>query len=62
MDFELIFADILAATDKALLLEIEGEEFWVPRSQIEDGHLFTEFCNDTEFQIKTWFCKKEGLI
>jgi hypothetical protein len=31
------FVEIIAATDMAVLVEIEGSEEWIPRSQIEDG-------------------------
>jgi len=38
MPKKLIFVDaIKAATEKAVLLEIEDDEYWCPRSLIEDG-------------------------
>ncbi len=69
MEYELIFIDaVKAATDAALLLEIEGDEYWCPRSVITDGteyefdKLEADFGDTSdEFYIKRWWLEKQGL-
>lgn len=62
--YELIFAELIASTDKAVLISPERtrDELWVPRSVIECGGTITEEGYESELYIKTWFCKKHGLI
>ena len=61
-NFELIFAEILAVTKKAVQLDVDGVEFWVPRSVIQDGNRLSEFSTEDEFWVQHWFCVKEGLV
>lgn len=50
-------------TDKALLVEIEGEEYWIPKSHIadesevkdEDEH------NEGTLVISAWIAREKGL-
>jgi len=52
---------IVRITDGALLIRFEeGEEKWVPRSQIADHELLNEG-DETTVSITDWFCDKEGL-
>lgn len=44
-------------TDKAIMVEVYGEEVWLPRSQIED------IDEDTgDITITAWIAKSKGLI
>ena len=66
-EYQLIFADIIRTTKKAVLLDIDEHEYWVPRSVIQDGDSVSEFYEvsdwpQSEFWIKTWFCETEGLL
>jgi hypothetical protein len=48
-------------TDKALLIVWEGEEFWIPLSQIADAgdyHQGDEHCN---LSITEWIAKQKGI-
>jgi len=51
--------DYVAETDKAMLLSDGNEQYWIPKSLMEDirekGPLIT-------FTIPEWFAYKEGLI
>ena len=70
---KLIFVDaIIAASEKAVLLEIEGEEFWCPRSLIVDGDElenensveadFGDRGSNCELWIKEFWCEENGLL
>ena len=63
MDYEeanepvlLSYDEILTETDLAYLFVIDGEEFWIPKSQIE--YLDTE---EQEFDIPRWLAEEKGL-
>jgi len=47
-------------TDKAILLEVDGEETWLPKSQIPDqdwDHLFDE---KVTVEVPFWLAKQKG--
>ena len=51
----------LRATTEALLVDVDGEEIWIPQSQIhEDSEVYEE---DTEggLIISAWIAEKKGL-
>jgi len=55
---------VVTATEKALLVEIEGEEEWVPKSVIHDD---SEVFDDDEnaegmLVLEEWWAEKAGLI
>jgi len=55
---------VITATEKALLVEIEGEEEWVPKSVIHDD---SEVFDDDEnaegmLVLEDWWAEKSGLI
>lgn len=53
--------NVVRTTPKACLMEIAGEEHWVPFSCIEDnGEEFVEGFKGNAY-IETWFCDKEGI-
>lgn len=56
--------EIVTSTDKAVLVRTEdGEEKWIPWSQIEDnGEDFKEKGLIVTMYVSEWFCKNEGLI
>lgn len=67
--YELTFVDaIKGATAKAVLLEIEDEQYWCPRSLIQDGDdlsydaAASDFGNTScDLYIVTWWLKDRGL-
>ncbi len=52
------------ATEKALLCEIEGEEHWIPVSQIDDdSEVFDDNNNDRGTLVVTeWIAQQKGLV
>lgn len=53
--------DIVGATEKALHVEYDGTEFWVPRSVVDGGDKLEQGDKDVSVSIQEWFCEKEGL-
>ena len=61
MDYVAIEIDeIIAATDKAVLCDIDGEEIWIPRSVIDGGDSL-DIGDNGEIEVAEWFAKKEGF-
>lgn len=52
------------ATDAALLVEVDGEELWIPQSHIlADSEVFDDEDNSTGMLVMTaWIAKKKGLL
>lgn len=60
-----IFKDVtvLRTTDKAMLCDIEGQEVWIPVSQIdEDGTDISEEGDEGTLVIPEWLSIEKGLI
>lgn len=52
-------------TDAALLVVIEGEEYWIPQGQIkEDSEVFTARPegNEGTLIISEWIAKQKGFV
>ena len=53
-------AEILRETLKAVLIEVEGEEIWLPRSQlIDDDELPVR--GKARVKMTAWIAKEKGL-
>jgi hypothetical protein len=48
-------------TPKALLVEIEGEDFWIPKSVIDDDSEVHSEGDIGTLVVPEWFAEKEGL-
>lgn len=49
-------------TGKAILVNIDGDEYWIPQSVVDDdSEVYTEG-NEGTLIIKEWFAVKEGLV
>lgn len=59
------FADVYVkhATEKALLCVIDGNDHWIPRSQIhDDSEVFDDLNNDQgKLVITRWLAEQKGL-
>jgi hypothetical protein len=54
-------ARVLRATTKALLVEVDGEQTWVPKSCIhDDSEVWRDDSEPGELVVKAWFARKEG--
>jgi hypothetical protein len=51
----------IAETDKALLCIIDGDEHWVPKSQIVDDSEVYAKGHEGELQVRKWWADKAGL-
>ena len=52
----------LKETEAALLVEIEGEEFWVPKSQIDDDSEVYKENTEGTLVIPLWLAEKMGIV
>lgn len=54
----------LRETEKALLCEIEGEEVWLPKSQVhEDSEVFdAEEHSEGTLVVTAWLAEKQGWL
>lgn len=50
-----------AETDKAILVSIECEDYWIPKSQIDDDSEVYKKGTEGTLIISDWFAKKAGL-
>lgn len=54
-------ATALRATDKALIIEIEGDEYVIPNSQIDDDSEVYKVGQTGTLVISAWIAQKKGL-
>lgn len=62
MSTELLLVTYKHQTDKAIKVEYDGEEIWIPKSVIEDD--LTGFDQEVELEIEVqeWWLKKQSLL
>lgn len=48
-------------TEKAILVEIEGEEHWIPQSQIDDDSEVFSAGDEGTLVITEWIAEQKGL-
>lgn len=53
-------AEVIAATERAVLVELDGEERWFPRAVLRDGDA-ADKGDVIEVELEAWFASKEGL-
>jgi len=54
------YARAIRETDKALLLDYENEEVWIPKSVIDDDSEVWREEDEGELVVKDWFAEKKG--
>ena len=52
---------VVHETDNALLCNIEGEEIWIPKGQIDEDSEVYEEGTEGALVITEWIAKKKGL-
>jgi hypothetical protein len=55
-------ATALRATDAALLVEIDGRQFWIPQSQIDDDSEVYQAGDEGELVVSQWIAEQKGLV
>ncbi len=53
---------VAAETDLALLLVIDAEEVWVPKSCISDPDEIAVGDEEIEVNVAEWIAQREGLV
>lgn len=51
-----------AETEKALLCEIAGEEYWIPKSQVDDDSEVYMQGTEGTLIITEWIATQKGLL
>jgi hypothetical protein len=52
---------VVAVTTAALLVEWEGERFWLPRSQVADPDTFEPGDEGVTVSVTEWIAKQKGI-
>ena len=52
----------LRETAKAILVEIDGDEVWIPKSVIHDDSEVSAGGDEGDLVVAQWFAEREGLI
>ena len=55
-------ATAVRATEKALLVDIDGNEMWIPQSVIHDDSEVYEEGDTGLLVVKGWWAQKQGLL
>lgn len=53
---------VVKETDHAFLFQIEGEEYWVPKSQLESEDGLVEGEEDITVSMTHFIAEKKGLL
>jgi hypothetical protein len=51
-----------AATDKAILVTIEGTDCWIPQTQVDDDSEVWKRGDEGRLVISEWIATEKGLI
>jgi len=49
-------------TDKALLVEVEGEQLWIPKSQVHDDSDVYQDGDHGDLVISRWIAEQKELV
>lgn len=52
---------LLRETDKAILIEVRGEEMWIPFSQIDEITRYPSV-SAVDVVMKRWIAREKGLL
>lgn len=53
--------EVARETQKAFLLRIDGEEYWIPFSQIADAEDYSEGDVNVSMSISEWIANEKGI-
>lgn len=53
--------EIKRETDSAFLIVWEGDEYWIPKSQMADPDRYSEGDRDCNVSITEWIAGKKGI-
>lgn len=52
---------IVRETDKAILVEYDGEDVWLPHSQIREAYKLEIGTSGVTVEVTAWLCKQKGI-
>ena len=52
---------VIRKTDKAILVQLEDRQLWIPQSQISDNSEVYDVGHTGDLILSPWFAEKEGL-
>lgn len=52
---------VVRQTDSAFLLVIDGEDYWIPKSQIADPETYEPGDENVTVSVTEWIAKQKGL-
>lgn len=55
-------ARVVRATANALLVDIDGDEHWIPQSQIDDDSEVYKAGDEGELVVSEWIATQKGMI
>lgn len=55
-------ATCLRETENAILVDIDGSEYWIPKSQVDDASEVWLEGDQGDLVITQWVAEKKGLI
>jgi len=53
---------IVRVTDKAVLVRVDGDDYWFPRSTIEDGEDIEAGHEELDLHVQEWVLEERGLL
>jgi hypothetical protein len=53
--------DVIRETENAFLIRYEGEEIWIPRSQLADADDYAAGDEDVTLSVTEWIAKQKGI-
>lgn len=59
---EIFYVTVKHETEHAILCDIEGEDFWIPKSQISEDSEVYKANTDGTLIVSLWFCEKQGIL
>lgn len=51
-----------AESERAILVEIEGDEYWIPKSQVDDDSEVYAKDHSGELVISEWIAEQKGIL
>lgn len=55
--------EVIRETERALLVLIEGEEHWIPKTQIDDdSEVYSQKTSGGRLVVTAWIAKEKNLV
>jgi hypothetical protein len=54
--------EVLKETERSFLLLIDGEEIWIPKSQVNNPDVIGQGELDVEIEVTEWIARQKGIV